>query len=92
MFSNKSMLITGIGGIGYVIMEFFLDKVKNLITSSRKQFSEFNRLESVSKNLDHLPLDLTVKDNVIELQGDHKKRVSKHLQSFGIPQSAIRVS
>ncbi len=68
MLSNKVLLITGAsGGIGYVIMENFVNRVKFLITSSRKNQSEFMKLNPIPKNLAHLSKDLTIEKNVQEL-------------------------
>ncbi|MFX0140546.1 MAG: SDR family oxidoreductase [Candidatus Hodarchaeota archaeon] len=68
MLAEKNLLLTGVsGGIGYAIMEDFVAKVKNLITSSRKKLSEFLKLDPIPKNLEHIPFDLTLERNVQEL-------------------------
>ncbi|MHA1379134.1 MAG: SDR family oxidoreductase, partial [Candidatus Helarchaeota archaeon] len=75
MFSDKILLITGAsGGIGYSIMEHFVANVKNLITSSRKKLSDFLKLKYIPGNLEHIPLDLTIEKNIIELFNYIKKK------------------
>ncbi|MHA1298550.1 MAG: SDR family oxidoreductase [Candidatus Helarchaeota archaeon] len=75
MFSDKILLITGAsGGIRYSIMEHFVANVKNLITSSRKKLSDFLKLKYVPGNLEHVPLDLTIEKNIIELFNYIKKK------------------
>ncbi|MHA1298546.1 MAG: SDR family oxidoreductase [Candidatus Helarchaeota archaeon] len=78
MHPNKIVLITGVsGGIGYPIMEYFVDKVKYLITSSRKKLSQFSKFKQIPKNLQHIPLDLVMEENVIELFDIIKKRYGR---------------
>lgn len=68
MLSSKIILITGAsGGIGYAIMENFVGKVKYLITSSRKELSEFMKLDPPPENLEHISKDLTIEEDVKEL-------------------------
>ncbi|MFX1294976.1 MAG: SDR family oxidoreductase [Promethearchaeota archaeon] len=65
---NKILLLTGAsGGIGKPILEYFLVKVPQVITSNRKELSEFWNKEKIPTNLDHLPRDLTIEKNVIEV-------------------------
>ncbi len=68
MLANKVLLLTGASsGIGSALMEYFIDKVHYIITSNRKKISEFLAIEPFPSNLDHLPLDLTIENNIQDL-------------------------
>ncbi len=78
MLSEKVLLITGVsGGIGYAIMEDLVIKIKNLITSSRKKLTDFLKLDPVPRNLEHIPLDLTIEKNVQDLFQQIKKKYGR---------------
>lgn len=68
MLSNKIVLLTGASsGIGSTLLEYFLDKVQYLITSNRKELTEFLPLDSPPSNLEHVAMDLTIESNVKKL-------------------------
>jgi len=68
MFSNKVLLLTGAsGGIGSAIMDHFAKKIQSITTSSRKKLNEFLTIKIKPENLEHIPRDLTIEDNVIDL-------------------------
>lgn len=68
MLTNKVLLLTGASsGIGSSLMEYFIDKVQQMITSNRKPLSKFLTIKPTPKNLDHLPLDLTIEESVQNL-------------------------
>lgn len=65
MLSEKVVLVTGAsGGIGLTVILNFMFKTKNLISASRMQIKDFFISESPPENYEHLPLDLTIEENV----------------------------
>jgi NAD(P)-dependent dehydrogenase (short-subunit alcohol dehydrogenase family) len=68
MLSNKILLLTGASsGIGSVLLEHFIGRMQQVITSNRKDLSEFLTIEPTPSNLEHLALDLTIEANCQEL-------------------------
>ncbi|NVM52100.1 MAG: SDR family oxidoreductase [Candidatus Helarchaeota archaeon] len=66
--SKKVLLLTAAsGGIGNTLMEYFVDKVQYMITSNRKKLTEFLTLKPIPPNIEHVPRDLTIEDNVRSL-------------------------
>ncbi|MHA1266376.1 MAG: SDR family oxidoreductase [Candidatus Helarchaeota archaeon] len=68
MLADKIILLTGASsGIGTVILKRFLPEVKFLITSNRKDLSEFSPFQGIPPNLKHIKGDLTIEEDVRQL-------------------------
>jgi len=83
-----------------VCQEITKEEQKIKVTTENKRFGKIATIVSgFSKDIDlkniakmlksELACGGTVKDNHIELQGDHRKKVKQALVKFGFPESSI---
>ncbi|MBD3227753.1 MAG: SDR family oxidoreductase [Candidatus Lokiarchaeota archaeon] len=54
-----------------------MDKIGNIITSNRRKLEEFYKKGIEKNNLEHIPLDLTIEKNVINLFNHIKEKYKK---------------